>query len=266
MVRRGSVPPSSKKIRNSSNGLTEPTIRSSSAYLRLLKWKPPSRPSAPRMATICSMLAPVQVVAEVDQHLRPLAQLLAGEQRRPPVGEVGRVERRLERLVLEQQLLRLRRRRVQLGQAVEHPRAPRHEVVLPRVAGAVREPQRLRGRAELARDLHALEQVVGRLAADGRVGMRDRAELVVGVLEQVRVDGADPQPARLGVGAQRRQIVDLIPREVQRDGRGRAGQPVHLGRVVDALEHVARPAGLLERRKARPGVAVAPRRGLDFEC
>ena len=97
-----------------------------------------------------------------------------------------------------------------------------------------------------------------------RVGVRDRAELVVGVLEEVRVDRADAQPALLDVRAAR-QVVDRVPREVQRDGGRGAGQPVHLGGVVDALEHVARAPGLLEGGEARPGVAVAPRRGLDLE-
>ena len=45
------------------------------------------------------------VVAEVDQHARAVAELLAGQQRGAPVGEVGGVERRLEELVLDQQLL-----------------------------------------------------------------------------------------------------------------------------------------------------------------
>ena len=42
--------------RNSSNGLTEPTIRSSSPYLRSLKWKPPRRPptAAARRSARCS--------------------------------------------------------------------------------------------------------------------------------------------------------------------------------------------------------------------
>ena len=48
----------SRMIRKSSNGSIEPTIRSSSAYLRLLKWKPPSSPSASSTATICSMFVP----------------------------------------------------------------------------------------------------------------------------------------------------------------------------------------------------------------
>ena len=48
----------SRAMRKSSNGSIAPTIRSSSAYLRLLKWKPPSSPSASSTATICSMFVP----------------------------------------------------------------------------------------------------------------------------------------------------------------------------------------------------------------
>src|SRR5205823_4850737 len=48
----------SRMMRNSSNGSIEPTIRSSSAYFRLLKWKPPRSSSASSSATICSTLVP----------------------------------------------------------------------------------------------------------------------------------------------------------------------------------------------------------------
>ncbi len=53
------APVISLMIRKSSNGSIEPTIRSSSAYLRLLKWKPPSSPSSISRATICSMFVPI---------------------------------------------------------------------------------------------------------------------------------------------------------------------------------------------------------------
>ena len=98
------------------------------------------------------------VVAEVDQHARAVAELLAGQQRGAPVGEVGGVERRLEELVLDQQLLVVGQLRVDLRERVVQPRAARAEVVLARVVGAVGEPQRLRGRAERGRDPEALER------------------------------------------------------------------------------------------------------------
>src|SRR3954468_6416220 len=210
-------------------------------------------------------VGPLRVVAEVDEHARAVAELLAHEQRRAPVGEVGRVERGLEELVLDEQLLLLGQRGVDLAQRLDEPASARREVVLAGVVRAVGEPQRLRRRPELLRDPHALEQVVDRLAADRLVGVRHRAELVVGVLEQVRVDGADAQAELLGVAAQGRQVVDRVPGEVQRDGARGARQPVDLGGVLEALEDVARAAGLLEGGEARSGVAVAPRRRLDDE-
>ena len=52
---------------------------------------------------------------------------------------------------------------------------------------------------------------------------------------------------------------------MQRDGAGRARQPVHLGGIVDALEDRARAPGLGEDAEARAGVAVPPRGRLDHE-
>ena len=63
----------------------------------------------------------------------------------------------------EQQLLLGRQRRIDLVQALEYPGATLPQIVLARVVGAVREPQRLRRRAERSGDLHALEQLVGSL-------------------------------------------------------------------------------------------------------
>ena len=61
----------------------------------------------------------LRVVAEVDEHPRAVAELLADEQRRAPVGEVGRVERGLEELVLDEQLLLVGQRRVDLAQRLD---------------------------------------------------------------------------------------------------------------------------------------------------
>ena len=80
-VRRGA---SSRKIRNSSNGLTEPTIRSSSAYLRLLKWKPPSRPFGEKERDDLLDVRALRVVADVDEHLRLRAELAGRPARAVP--------------------------------------------------------------------------------------------------------------------------------------------------------------------------------------
>ena len=134
--------------------------------------------------------------------------------------------------------------------------------------GALRshiEARGLRVGAELAGDPDALDHVLDRPRADRRVGMGDRPELVVRVLEEVGVHGADSQAGGLHVRAQRAVVVHRVPREVHRHRARRAGQPVHLGGVLDALEHVARAPGLREDAEARPRVGVAPRRRLDHE-
>ena len=245
--------------------MTEPTIRSSSAYLRLLKWKPPRRSSEARIDDDLLDVHALGVMAHVDEHARALAEALADEQRRAPIGEVGGIEGGLEELVLDEVLLLGRQRGIDPRERVEHALAPLDQIVLARVVGAVGEPQRLRGRAERAGDLDALEQVLLGLGADGRRPGCDRAEDVVGILEEVRVDGADAQARGLDVVGELAYVGHGVPGEVQRDRAGRARQAVHLGGVVDALEDRARTAGLGEDAEARAGVAVAPRGRLDHE-
>src|ERR671914_239196 len=232
IVSRGGSSPaaSSQKIRNSSNGLTDPTMRSSSAYLRLLKWKPPSRPSSASRATISSMFVPC---AWWPRSTRTRA-------RSPSRWQTSSAEPQSARSVAQ--------------------------IALARVVGAVREPERLRRRTEGGPDVDALEQVLHGLTPHPLVGMRDRPELVVRVLEQVRVHGSHVQATILDVCPERGEVVHRIPREMERHAGRRACQPVHLGGVVDALVDISRPTRLLERREARARVAVPPGRGLDHEC
>jgi hypothetical protein len=62
------------------------------------------------------------------------------------------------------------------------------------------------------------------------------------------------------------EVVDAVPWDVERDRRRDAGVTVHLGRVLEFLERIARDAGLREDGEARAGVAVGPRRGLHDLC
>ncbi len=136
-------------------------------------------------------------------------------------------------------------------------------VVLTWVVGAVGEPQLEIARAGGVHDVDAFQQVVKSLAAHPRVRMGDGAELVVLVLEDVRVDRADLQPELAGVGGQRSVVLDPVPGNVQRDLGGDTGGCVHLGRVGELLERVARDAGLGEDLEAGSRVPVAPRGRLD---
>lgn len=88
----------------------------------------------------------------------------------------------------------------------------------------------------------------------------ERAELVLVVLEGVRVDGAELHTEALGVRSQGGEVVHQVPGgDVQRDGGGgEPGQLVHLRGIRDLLEGVARNARLREHLEAGAGVAERP--------
>ena len=141
-----------------------------------------------------------------------------------PVRDVGVVERRLEELVLEHQPLVVADAARRSPRATSARRSCRAaDVVLARVVGAVGQPDLEVARAGLGHDLDAAQVVVDRLLADRRVDVGEAAELVVVVLEGVRVDGAERDAVVLGVRAERRVVVDLIPRDVQGHRRREAG-------------------------------------------
>ena len=66
--------------------------------------------------------------------------------------------------------------------------------------------------------------------------------------------------------AQRAEVLDAVPGDVERDRRRHAGMAVHLGCILELLVRVARHAGLGEDGEAGAGVAVRPRRRLDLLC
>ncbi len=173
------------------------------------------------------------------------------------------IERRLEDLVLEHEALALTDALVDLLQGVGEPVLATAHVILTRVVRAVGEPDLEVARPRLAHDVDALEVVVDRLLADLGVGVGDAAELVVVVLERVRVDCAEGDAVVGGVLAQVGVRVDLVPRDVQRDRRGESGELMYLGGIRDLLERVARNAGLREDLEARSRVAERPRGQFD---
>src|SRR5215207_4153821 len=203
----------------------------------------------------------LEVVAEVDEHLRPLAELLAHGECRAPVGEVGVVEGWLEGLVLQQHAHTSGHRPVGFGEALEHAVAPLYEGVLAGVVGAVGEPQGEDVRAHLAADLDALDEVLCGLAPHRGVRVADASEPVVLFLKEVWVYGPDPQPQRARVLLQLPVVIDPVPGDVDGYRRTYARVAVNLGGVRELLERVARHTRLREDFEAGAGVAVAPRRG-----
>jgi hypothetical protein len=62
-----------------------------------------------------------------------------------------------------------------------------------------------------------------------------------------------------------RHAVGQIPKNVQRQRRRRAGEPVHLGRVGELLLDGGSGGGLHKLAKARAGVGESPGGNLDLE-
>ena len=123
------------------------------------------------------MLAFGQVVAEIDEAAGPRPGRLREEQRRAPVGVDGRVERRLVRLVLGEQLPSVGERVVDLAQAVGDALELAPEVRLAGMVRAVGEPDGECGRAELHAELDDVAVVLDRRLASARVGRSQRPNL-----------------------------------------------------------------------------------------
>ena len=205
------------------------------------------------------------VVAGVHENLRLRTEAPADERGRSPVGQIGAVEGRLEKLVLDEQPHPGREGGVELLERVGQPRVARAEIVLARVVGAVGEPEADDRRADFLGDLDALEAVVECPPSHRSVRVADAAEAVLVLAEEVRVDRSDADPLILRVRLQRTPVVHPIPGNVHGDARTGAGQAVDESGVVDAFPDVpggARPGVHVE---ARARVSVAPGRRLDLE-
>jgi hypothetical protein len=104
----------------------------------------------------------------------------------------------------------------------------------------------------------ARKVVVDRLAPDGGVAVGQAAELVVLVLERVAVDGAQAHAEILGVPPQGREVVHLVPRDMEGDGWGEASEPVDGRGVRDLLVDRSRRPSRPEDLEPGAGVAVGP--------
>src|SRR3954464_8934608 len=107
--------------------------------------------------------------------------------------------------------------------------------------------------------------MIERHLANRRAGVAERAELVSVILEDVGVDRADLDAARLGVLAHRVviAILGLIPRNVDGDRGRNSGQLVNDRGIVELLASGGGRAGPGKRLEARAAVGVAPAGRLD---
>jgi hypothetical protein len=180
-----------------------------------------------------------------------------------PVRDVHVVERRLEELVLQHHPLLGAQALVDLREGLGETILAAADVLLARVVRPVGEPDLEVAGSGRVHDVDARQVVVDRLPPDDRVGVRERAGLVVVVLERVRVDRAEGHPLRRGEVAESCVVVHPVPGDVQRDRRGQPGELVHRRRIRDLLLDGARRARRREDLEARAGVAERPGGQLD---
>ena len=140
-------------------------------------------------------------MARVEAHDGAVAERRNLRVGRTPVGNIRVIEGGLEELVFENEPLVLADAFVDPAQGIGQPVLPRADVVLSRIVGAVGEPDLQIARPGLVHDVDAREVVIDGLLSDARIRMRDAAELVVVVLERVRVDRAERHAEIFGMPA-----------------------------------------------------------------
>src|SRR5271165_2982905 len=96
------------------------------------------------------------------------------------------------------------------------------------------------------------------LAAYTGLGMCQAAELIGVLLEEIGIDGTDPQPQSLCIVSCGLPVIRLIPGNVQRDSRTCPGEPVDDGGVLQLLVQITRRSRPGEDFKACAGIAVTP--------
>ncbi|MBG9885424.1 hypothetical protein ABE10_02250, partial [Bacillus toyonensis] len=156
-----------------------------------------------------------RMVPCVETHHRPLAERGDLDEGRPPVRDVGVVERGLEELVLEDQPLMRPEAGVDLLQRLLQSVLAAAHVGLTWIVRPFSEPDLQVAAAGLVHHVDAAEVVVDRLAADPFLLMRESTEAVVVVLERVGVDRAERDPQLLGMPAEVREVVHHVPRDVE---------------------------------------------------
>src|SRR5215831_15501629 len=105
------------------------------------------------------------------------------------------------------------------------------KVILPWVVRAIRQPQADDVRANLLRDVDALDHMLDGPLSHLRIEVTQAAEAIHFLLEEIRVDRPDLQPKTAGVLFHFLPIVYFVPRNVYGDAGTDAGDSLHLGGI-----------------------------------
>ena len=202
------------------------------------------------------------MMAGVDQHARPRTRLAGNEQRHAPVGKIGVIKGRLERLVFHQQSLIVAQGFVHFRKRFGHPFNALANALRARVVRTIGQPHGDVARTKRLRDGHGLQQMIDCHPANRAVGIADGSELVLLALKEIGIDGAG---ADAGLGLQIQDSVRVaetfrqIPGHMQCEGRRDAGERVYMCGVGKLLLDGRRRFRLQELTEARAGIGKSPR-------
>ena len=204
------------------------------------------------------------MVAQIDQHFCFGATFVGKGERHAPVGDIGVIESRLEELVFDQHAATFRQGVVSLFQALFKPALATCDIRLTGVVRAVGKPQTEQFRIGLAHDVDTFVHVIQRLLSHCRIPMPKAAQLVVRSLKYIGIDRPDPNAQIGGLLLECREVVHLVPGNVQRHRRTHPRHFVHLRRILQTLVHVPGSSILLEHAEAGSGIPIAPGRRFDL--
>src|ERR1019366_4276694 len=185
-----------------------------------------------------------------------------------PVGDVGVIEGRFERLVFDQQAL-LRGQVIVAGaKSLLKPANAAADALGAGIIRAVGKPQRYVARIEALADLDAVQDMVDGLLTDRRRGIAKRAEFVFLILKEVGVDGTGTNAVLRFELRYLRYVIETvgqIPKHVKSQRGSYTSEPVDLRSVSEFLLDGGSGGSLDKLSKAGAGVGESPGGNLNLE-
>src|SRR5215471_296366 len=190
-------------------------------------------------------------------------------ERHAPIGNVGVIERGLERFVFDQQSLLGPQIVVHGPKVLFEPPFSLPDIRSAWVIGSVGEPHRDIPALEVPADLDPFTHVLHRTLADFFLRIRERTVLVFLVLKKVGVDGAGFYAIATGIPPDLGNVLralGTVPENMQCHGGTDPGKKTHLPGIAEFFLNGCSRSGLDELAETRPGIRKSPGWHLDTKC
>ena len=198
-------------------------------------------------------------MAHVDEHFRAWPRMLGEGVRHAPVGNIGVIERWLERLVFDEHLHRRGHRVMHFTQRFHAPTLAPCDVPLSGIVGSVGKPHHQRARVHRLRELDRMQEMRDRGATHRWIFVGHRTKSIALALEQIWIHAANAQSACARGGNQlARTTRRAIPQRMNRHARTRTSESMHLRCIIELVVNRQCRRVLQELAKARPRVGETP--------